>query len=460
MKKFTTALKNRDIDVVKRRKIWYIIPAAIVIFAIIMGIVHSFRPGGRGFLNVAIDFSGGYAMTLRLSHRLTDETLTHYEDQIISIAEGLGLSVRRDEIFEQGEGANASLYFRFTGIRPPEGDTRSQDEFMEYLQDLFEEELSALFAFAPIAITTGVAAGTFVVEYDENINQFLTVSEEGVSSFATAITAEIIRQGNSQGLTISNNIIVTSNEAGTFFATFTAEGASLAENQAAMLAAFTLADPFSGRVDRAGMTSAVMGTELLIYGLLMIALAFILKLVYIAFRFDLAAGTSAVTGLLHDLIMMFSFMIIAHIPIGVTFIAALITIMGYSLNNSFILFDRVKEKTKPYGSKEYNTKLIANQAAGDTLFRSFATTITGLFPIIAIAIGGLAFGVPSIAYFALPIIIGLVSGTYSTLTILPTTWVSIKNIWFKRQKAKGILAPQDQLIEAEVIIPETAADVT
>jgi len=460
MKQLRQSLLKRDIDVVKRRKIWYVIPGIIVTIAIIMGTVWGVTLGSP--LNVAIDFVGGYAMTLRLSHRLTDDTITHYQDEIIRIAEELssepttenpnpepfGLVVLRREMMRQGYGEDASIYFRFRGVRSQ--DERSRDDFMEYVLERFAEELSRLFAFVPTATHAG--GNTFTVVYNDNISFLLN---EDRTAFAPRVLEGIVAQGEAEGITIEGTPTVNFNAATNVSTVSVTVANANAGNVSAVITALTIPERFSGTADHAGMTSAVMGRELLAFGLLMIALAFTLKLIYIAFRFDLASGTSAVAGLIHDLIMMFSFMVIFHIEIGVTFIAALITIMGYSLNNSFILFDRVKEKVKPYGSKEYDTKSIANKAAGETLFRSFATTVTGLFPIVAIAIIGFM-GVPSIQIFAFPIIIGLISGTYSTLTILPTTWVSIKNAWFKRQKAKGLLVEKDQLLHEGEIIVEPA----
>ncbi|MCL2847952.1 MAG: protein translocase subunit SecF [Firmicutes bacterium] len=453
MKNFKNAIVNREVDVVKRRKLWYIIPGIIIAIALIMLPIHNVWQGSP--LNIALDFVGGYAMTVRLGDRLTEDTVEYYQDRIIAIGQDLrpeateanpnpepfGITILRREMMLQGEREDASIYFRFRALRSP--DYRSNEDFMEYVVARFVDELAVLFAFTPSVTASG---NRFTATYhNENINHLLN---DANTAFGTEVLNEIVARGTSRNVTISI-VSISVNDAN--LATVTIDATGTGVNIENVMYALTLSDPYSGSADHAGMTSPTIGGELLLAGILAIILAFVLKLMYIALRFDLSSGTAAVTGLLHDLIMMFSFMLIFHIEIGVTFIAALITIMGYSLNNSFILFDRVKEKTKPYGNKEFDTKMIANQAAGDTIFRSFATTLTGLFPIVAIAIIGFL-GVPSIQIFAFPIIIGLISGTYSTLTILPTTWVSMKNSWFKRQKAKGYMPKTDQLLEAEATV--------
>ena len=147
-------------------------------------------------------------------------------------------------------------------------------------------------------------------------------------------------------------------------------------------------------------------------------------LVYIVIRFELLSGLAAVVALAHDMLMMVCFMAIFHIELNSSFIAALITVLGYSINNTIIIFDRVRENMRfMFGKKGPNGKLIkpayiANKSVQETVWRSINTTITTLITISLVAI----IGVSSIRIFALPIIFGLISGTYSSIFLAPTIW--------------------------------------
>jgi len=446
-------LLERDLKIVEKKKIWFLVPAVFVVLAIIFALLNAFVPNmpgstGRAF-NISIDFTGGYAMTLRLGDRLTDDTYDHYREEIARIAQELtpsdehapvqyqnqpfGLIVLQHEMMRQGEYENHAIYFRYRPLSTPSWFNGSNEEFMEYVNEQLVMALSRLFYFIPYNVA--LSNNVFTVSYDRAI---------APERFAGAALNEI-----SERLAYDENDVATGVVLGTVTPVIIEDtirsvevtvtgGANDAARQAAITHAFTLPDPYAGQAQHAGMTSPTIGTELLVSAILAVSLALVLMLIYVAFRFDLSSGASAVIGLVHDVIIMFSVMTIFHIEIGVTFIAALITILGYSLNNTIILFDRVRDKVKPYGSKEFNTKQIANSAARDTIFRSFATTTTGLFPMLALLIAGII-GVQSIVVFAIPIIVGLLAGTYSTLFILPSSWVGIKNLWFRRQKKKGRL---------------------
>ncbi|MCL2374927.1 MAG: protein translocase subunit SecF, partial [Firmicutes bacterium] len=205
--------------------------------------------------------------------------------------------------------------------------------------------------------------------------------------------------------------------------------ANAAEIQDVLARVMPIPDRFAGRPGEVNTVSERMGSEHLRDAILAIIAALVFMLVYIAFRFEVSMGAAAVLGLFHDLILMFSFMVIFHIEIGIVFFAALITLLGYSINNTIIIFDKVRENIKMYGNKPYDSFHVANISARDTLFRSLSTTITTLFPIAMIAI----IGVPAIQIFALPIIVGLFSGTYSSLTIVPAVWAGWKRRIFKKR---------------------------
>lgn len=166
---------------------------------------------------------------------------------------------------------------------------------------------------------------------------------------------------------------------------------------------------------RIGATASV---ELLTNAFLSVLVVIAAILVYIAIRFEFTSGMAAILALFHDVIIMSVFTLIFRIEINSSFIAALITIVGYSINNTILIFDRVREYLKDDNYIKENNCNIANYAIKDTLTRSIYTTITTIITIAMIAI----LGVASIQQFALPIIFGLIAGAYSSVCLAPGLW--------------------------------------
>ena len=155
-----------------------------------------------------------------------------------------------------------------------------------------------------------------------------------------------------------------------------------------------------------------------------IVLAIILMLIYITFRFDFQSGTSAVLALAHDVIIMLGFYAIFGTTVSTSFIAAILTIVGYSINATIIVFDRVRENNRTM--KKASADEIADNAIRSSYLRAINSSLTTLFTIGVLYV----MGVDSIREFALPIIIGIVAGTYSSLFIAGPFWA-----WWKGGKA-------------------------
>ena len=166
----------------------------------------------------------------------------------------------------------------------------------------------------------------------------------------------------------------------------------------------------------------VAGATLVKNAIVSVLLAAVLMLIYIAIRFDFNSGVSAVFGLLHDVLIMLSFMVIfrSFIQMNSSFIAAALTIVGYSINNTIVIFDRIRENHKkmPTAPKEEVTNLSIKECLG----RTICTTVTTLITIVALCI----LGVASIREFALPIIIGILSGVYSANMINGYVWAFLE----------------------------------
>lgn len=153
-----------------------------------------------------------------------------------------------------------------------------------------------------------------------------------------------------------------------------------------------------------------------------IALAVVLMLLYITWRFDFRSGTSAVLALVHDVIIMLGFYSIFQFTVSTSFIAAVLTIVGYSINATIIVFDRVREKSR-IASRNVKPDEIVDEAVTNSYYRAINSSITTLLTIGALYV----MGVDSIREFALPIIIGILAGTYSSLFIAAPFWAWWKN---------------------------------
>lgn len=145
-----------------------------------------------------------------------------------------------------------------------------------------------------------------------------------------------------------------------------------------------------------------------------------LMLLYITVRFEFKFGASAIVALMHDVLVTISIYSILQIPLNSSFIAAILTILGYSINDTIVVFDRVRENKKMGRYKDYAT--LTNASITQTMSRSINTVLTTLFTITSIYI----LGVSAIKEFALPIIIGILSGTYSSIFIASPLWVLLK----------------------------------
>jgi preprotein translocase subunit SecF len=163
-----------------------------------------------------------------------------------------------------------------------------------------------------------------------------------------------------------------------------------------------------------------IGDQLKKQALLALLLANIGILIYVSVRFEWQIGLSAIVALVHDVLVMFTVYAILQIPLTSSFLAALLTIIGYSINDTIVIFDRVRENMK--SNKKMSDAELVNLSTSQSLTRSINTSFTTLVTILALYI----LGVPAIRDFALPMIVGVVSGVYSTIFIASPVWVMLR----------------------------------
>lgn len=174
-----------------------------------------------------------------------------------------------------------------------------------------------------------------------------------------------------------------------------------------------------------------VGSEIQNKALISIILASIGMLVYVTFRFELKFGIAAILALIHDVLIVLSIYAIFRVPVNSSFIAAILTIVGYSINDTIVVFDRLRENIKYMNKKSHFE--IADLSIKQTLRRSLNTSLTTLLVIGSLYV----LGVESIKEFALPLLAGILTGTYSSIFIASPIWALWKNHESKRHSYKA-----------------------
>lgn len=168
-----------------------------------------------------------------------------------------------------------------------------------------------------------------------------------------------------------------------------------------------------------------------------LAVSTVLILIYIVIRFTPTAAFAAVIALLHDVIIMFALTVICRVQINSSFVAAMITIIAYSINNTIIIFDRCREYLKPMkGLKNIDYEAIGDTSVRENMRRSLFTTATTMITVIFLAILGSA----SIREFCVPIILGLIAGLYSSVFLATPMWAAFTESWDKLKAKRAASA--------------------
>ncbi len=345
---------------VNKKKIFFTIPIIIILAGII-----SFSIFG-GF-NTDIDFTGGYTMAVDViteANKIDDGTVVKEE-------------VKEDAAKEES--------------------TEATEETAEEVIDVTEAVPQTQNAFE-----TGSKAEGVVTSTKTPLLKSYTYNENEVREVLSAV----------EGVKVSG---VQSSEDG-----FLLKMNEL-DRETADKVKTALADKFGQiRITSEEKVAASMGAELWGKSLIAIIIAIILMLVYITIRFELLSGLSAIVALAHDVLIILSIYAIFQLPVNTSFIAAVLTILGYSINATIVIFDRVRENRK------FDKKLLFSETVDksirQSMTRSINTSVTTLLTIGMVYI----LGVASVKQFALPIILGVVCGTYSSIFVAGPFWAMIK----------------------------------
>lgn len=180
--------------------------------------------------------------------------------------------------------------------------------------------------------------------------------------------------------------------------------------------------------ERVGATA---GDEMRTNALISVAIACVLMMIYIWIRFEIAFSLAAIAAIVHDVLIMAAVMLFMQVQINSSFIAAMLTIIGFSMNDTIVLFDRIRENVKRYRDKPKEE--IVEISFSEMLTRTINTSLTVFITITALY----TVGVQSIKEFALPLLVGIISGAYSTILFASPLWIWIHKAMDNRRRRGG-----------------------
>jgi preprotein translocase subunit SecF len=182
------------------------------------------------------------------------------------------------------------------------------------------------------------------------------------------------------------------------------------------------------KLSSSNMVQPFFGRKFLTNGIKAILLGAFFVVIYVWIRFrrigGLSAGLMALVALLHDLVVVYAASVIFQIPIGESFVAVALTIIGYSINDTIVIYDRIRENFKKYPKEAIET--VTNLSITQSMTRSINTNLAVLISISLVYILALVYGIESVQTFALPMAAGAISGCYSTICITGPLWVAWK----------------------------------
>lgn len=290
------------------------------------------------------------------------------------------------------------------------------------------------FSCALIAIVL-VFCAVFGVKMDVEFKggSMVTLSYEGDVDLPS-LKSEIGSQLGQNDLTLQTGSDISGNQ--TLTVTLPGSQTLTTEQLDDMLTAINEAHPENNfEQNEVSNVNATIGKEFLFKSLIALVAACVLILAYVAFRFrkigGLKAGSTAIVALLHDMFVVFGVFVILRIPLNGNFIAAVLTILGYSINDTVVIYDRIRENSALYSKKQMGLAELVNLSVNQSFSRSLMTSITTCLALGVVCVVSVIYRLDSIYTFAFPLLFGMVSGVYSTICIATPLWVD----WKSKKKA-------------------------
>ena len=245
---------------------------------------------------------------------------------------------------------------------------------------------------------------------------------------------------NTISFTFAENLASSDSNSHMVSLEFTNAKAITVDEQDEVTKAFTDAFPDNNfKVEESSSVDASKGANFFFKCIAAVILAAVLIIGYVAIRFKkiggMSAGVMAVVALVHDLIIVYFVFAMFNMALDDNFIAVVLMILGYSVNDTIVIYDRIRENRKKMGPKA-TTAEVSNASMNQCLTRTICTTITTMAAIGSVLVVSLIYNIDSIISFALPMMVGLISGCYSSICIAVPLWVMWKNNSDKKKLEK------------------------
>lgn len=260
-----------------------------------------------------------------------------------------------------------------------------------------------------------------------------TLNEEELKNLVQDVTTD-----NQVSFTISKNIQGDNEFGEGYFLTIQFSGKEAATSEVRESITSSLVEKYPDNNFKFSEHTAVdptMGTKFFVKCLAAVAIACILMVLYVTIRFKriggLSAGVMGLVALFHDIVIIYVTFVIFRMPIDSNFIAVILMILGYSLNDTIVIYDRIRENKAKMGPKA-DLEDVYNLSMTQCMKRTICTSITTLVAIGSVYVVCFVFNISSIQSFALPMMIGVISGCYSSICIATPLWV----MWQKNKRAK------------------------
>ena len=285
--------------------------------------------------------------------------------------------------------------------------------------------LISLLLIIPGFICMGMRGFNFGIDFtggtiiDLRFEQPVTLSDVRASLAKYDLDGSTIQlAGAESGIESSENVMIRT--------------VDLEENQRKEVMASLTQDVGSYTVLREEKVGATIGGELITNAVLALVISWALIILYVAYRFEWRFGVSAVLALIHDIIIVLAVFSLTQRQIDSSFIAALLTIVGYSINDTIVIFDRIRENLKLHFRRGGDVNELVNRSIYQTLTRSLYTVFTVLFTTFALYY----FGGETTKDFAFALLVGFASGCYSSIFIASQLWIELKNRTERRPAVK------------------------
>src|SRR5574344_771970 len=286
------------------------------------------------------------------------------------------------------------------------------------------------FAFSLIVIIGGIAYGMITgFKFDIDFKGGTTIEADLKEDFKNSDLENIVKEQ------VGKTALIQKKTGGTSSVTITTDAMSLDESDkvvAALKTKYTKMDEPSVR-----NIQPSYGKELLNSALLSVGVAVILILLYVGIRFKTLGFTAAITAviaLLHDALFLIAVYGIFKLPINSTFVAVILTLIGYSINDTIIIYDRIRENKRKV-TKASDDRETINLSLNQTLKRTINTSLTTIVAIAVVYVFAVIYNQTVLKEFSLPLVIGVLVGTYSSVFIASSLWYSLDSLVAKFKKS-------------------------